>query len=303
MAGPQLYRDLFGATCLPPVASPRGSKPPTAPRRCKQCGKPVQLRTKRRGPQPSYCTVCRPNRHLFWRRCSVSDCAKKARASHNWMCFKHYAQQHKRCAVCNTLMGAAYRHKEKWCPSCRLVEATCQTCGTPFSFYRGLFNNPTFRGIYCSVRCSPRMLPQRTYHCEGCGIEFRPRRGSRRAGRFHSRACYFLSIGAQPAAENELNRALNDYGRKKAAIYEPIDRRRVFERDGWKCQICGRPLDRTRKAPHPRSPTIDHIIPLGVGGSHTYDNVQAAHFRCNSKRQHIGPAQMIMFGRPPADRS
>lgn len=30
--------------------------------------------------------------------------------------------------------------------------------------------------------------------------------------------------------------------------------------------------------------TIDHIIPLSKGGTHTYNNVQLAHYICNSKK-------------------
>jgi 5-methylcytosine-specific restriction endonuclease McrA len=29
------------------------------------------------------------------------------------------------------------------------------------------------------------------------------------------------------------------------------------------------------------APTLDHIVPLSKGGSHTYDNLQCACFRCN----------------------
>jgi 5-methylcytosine-specific restriction endonuclease McrA len=32
----------------------------------------------------------------------------------------------------------------------------------------------------------------------------------------------------------------------------------------------------------PTAPTVDHIIPLARGGSHTWDNVQLAHHLCNS---------------------
>jgi 5-methylcytosine-specific restriction endonuclease McrA len=32
------------------------------------------------------------------------------------------------------------------------------------------------------------------------------------------------------------------------------------------CGICGRPVDKTLKWPHPFSPTVDHIIPIDRGG-------------------------------------
>ena len=36
--------------------------------------------------------------------------------------------------------------------------------------------------------------------------------------------------------------------------------------------------------------SLDHIIPLSQGGTHTYNNVQLAHFLCNiSKRDSLLP--------------
>lgn len=72
--------------------------------------------------------------------------------------------------------------------------------------------------------------------------------------------------------------------RKAGAEREAIRRQDVFDRDGWICQLCGRPTDRQSKAPQPNAPVVDHIVPLAVGGAHTFNNVQCAHFLCNSKK-------------------
>lgn len=77
---------------------------------------------------------------------------------------------------------------------------------------------------------------------------------------------------------------------KKAAFVENVRRNDIFERDGWKCQLCGDPLNRAVVAPHPDAPTIDHIIPLAQGGTHEPRNVQAAHFLCNSRKGDRGAA-------------
>jgi len=55
----------------------------------------------------------------------------------------------------------------------------------------------------------------------------------------------------------------------------------IFERDGWMCGICGEPVDRSLKAPHARSVSLDHIIPVSKRGPHTRANVRATHLRCN----------------------
>jgi len=67
--------------------------------------------------------------------------------------------------------------------------------------------------------------------------------------------------------------------RKRA---ERIYRLEIFKRDGWRCQICGRPVKRNAECPHPLSPVLDHIVPLAKGGTHEPKNVQLAHFLCNS---------------------
>ena len=51
------------------------------------------------------------------------------------------------------------------------------------------------------------------------------------------------------------------------------------------CGICGKPVDKSLKFPHPLSPTIDHIIPIDRGGHPSaLDNLQLAHFCCNRQK-------------------
>lgn len=74
--------------------------------------------------------------------------------------------------------------------------------------------------------------------------------------------------------------------RRYGVEYEPVNVIKVFERDGWRCQICGR---RTPKKLRGRvdcktAPELDHRVPLSRGGGHTYDNVQCACRDCNGKK-------------------
>lgn len=51
------------------------------------------------------------------------------------------------------------------------------------------------------------------------------------------------------------------------------------------CGICGKPVDFTKKYPHPLSPCIDHIIPVAKGGHPSDpDNLQLAHWTCNRQK-------------------
>jgi 5-methylcytosine-specific restriction endonuclease McrA len=58
----------------------------------------------------------------------------------------------------------------------------------------------------------------------------------------------------------------------------PID---IYERDIWLCGLCSTPVDPDCTWPDPMSPSLDHIKPLSLGGTHTYENVQLAHLVCN----------------------
>jgi 5-methylcytosine-specific restriction endonuclease McrA len=81
--------------------------------------------------------------------------------------------------------------------------------------------------------------------------------------------------------------------RKRLLAGAPTDdhtRFEIFERDSWICRIddcrcpAGRRIDRL--APHHTqwSGTIDHIMPISIGGGHTRENVRAAHYSCNASR-------------------
>ena len=74
--------------------------------------------------------------------------------------------------------------------------------------------------------------------------------------------------------------------KKYGGIYESgITRIKVVERDNFICQICGKicnPEDNRWGSFGPDYPTLDHIVPLSKGGSHTWDNVQCACGMCNS---------------------
>ena len=78
--------------------------------------------------------------------------------------------------------------------------------------------------------------------------------------------------------------------RRYGAPYAPVSRKKILDRDKWKCQICGvKLLPKYTKmlgtnSPHPRCPTVDHIIPICLGKAspgHVESNLQAACWECN----------------------
>jgi 5-methylcytosine-specific restriction endonuclease McrA len=65
---------------------------------------------------------------------------------------------------------------------------------------------------------------------------------------------------------------------------ENINLMLLAKRDNYICGICHDPVDMMLEYPDRMSPSIDHIIPLSKGGTHTASNVQLAHWLCNTAK-------------------
>lgn len=109
------------------------------------------------------------------------------------------------------------------------------------------------------------------------------------------------TMTCSPRCMKKISKA-NYRAAKKAAFVAPVSPRKIFERDGWKCRLCGKPVKRGAVAPHPKAPVIDHIVPLEPlpgqpRGTHEPANVQCAHFLCNSiKGNRGGGEQLLLIG-------
>lgn len=111
--------------------------------------------------------------------------------------------------------------------------------------------------------------------CARCGATFTARNGvgAPSLTKFCSKKC-------QRSDSRSTRRA-----RAAGVKITPGRRHAVFERDGWRCQICGDEIDRSADVPDLAAGVIDHRVPLASGGEHAEHNWQAAHFYCNSVKQ------------------
>lgn len=136
-------------------------------------------------------------------------------------------------------------------------EKTCASCGS-------VFHSECKTQLYCSGTCS------------------------RRAKRHRNVAAGKTKLKSYG---NHRKRA-----REHGVAYEPgITTEKLIERDGNICQICGKPCDSgdvKYGSCGPDYPTIDHIVAIANGGSHTWDNVQLAHFLCNSKKRDLDMSEV-----------
>lgn len=71
---------------------------------------------------------------------------------------------------------------------------------------------------------------------------------------------------------------------KGAETAEVFEYREIFDRDSWVCGICETAVDPALAWPDPMSVSLDHIVPLSLGGAHIRTNVRCTHLVCNVRK-------------------
>lgn len=80
---------------------------------------------------------------------------------------------------------------------------------------------------------------------------------------------------------------------------DSINPLKVFKRDGWRCHICKRLTNPSKRGTHhPRAPELEHIVSLSEGGTHTWSNVACSCRKCNGEKgaQSFGQLNLPMTG-------
>lgn len=73
--------------------------------------------------------------------------------------------------------------------------------------------------------------------------------------------------------------------RMRAARIERFDPFDIFERDKWRCHMCGCSTPkRLRGTFEPNAPELDHVIPLAAGGEHSRRNTACSCRKCNIEK-------------------
>jgi 5-methylcytosine-specific restriction endonuclease McrA len=170
---------------------------------------------------------------------------------------------------------------------------SCPQCGEQF-----IQSNAS--QLYCSKPCSlvaaeARRLEReaaafvpRSFQCLECGVDHTTSRGSP-SSVYCSQRCSDRShhrIGKQKRR-----------ARLAGATTEAVNPTEVFDRDGWRCHLCGCSTPRRlRGSINARAPELDHIIPLAKGGEHSYRNVACCCRACNGEKGDKIKGQQLLFG-------
>jgi 5-methylcytosine-specific restriction endonuclease McrA len=118
--------------------------------------------------------------------------------------------------------------------------------------------------------------------CRRCGARIRGSGAAEPSTRKESHIAHFETRhlkGSKQRDRRAYNRAL-EYDVEEVELVSEIE---VFRRDHYTCQLCGKGLILNERSNHPKGPSIDHIVWLSRGGSHTFGNCRAAHLGCNRR--------------------
>ena len=263
---PQKY---CSAACRNARKQSQRKRPPVRQRKCERCGDSFRSRYRRQ-----FCSgACRwPNR-----KGTTAICVS---------CGKEFIKRESDIKCCSPkCRQARQRAKRKI--------ATCLCCQKPFHWRRMGRRS----GKYCSRECAfearrLRLPCTRFTRRRGTSIE------CQLSAWFHSWGNDTEECESLPLSGGHLRRC-----RQYGVPYESISEKTVFDAAGWKCQMCGCDLLRKQTIGDdgkidPRSPEIDHIIPLslgaGVSPGHVPSNVQASCRGCNSaKGNRLAPRPAI----------
>jgi hypothetical protein len=176
---------------------------------------------------------------------------------------------HARAKYCSEACHYAARSKPE---TCSVHYFTCPWC-------KNLYTSQRAGRKYCSSECAwrtlyPRYLVQpRSNRCIDCGAEYTQTHGR------NQRCAPCVNMRAE--AIHQRSKALRRQRQRTNGPSEVISRQFIYERDNWTCYLCGTSVDRHSSPLDPLYPTLDHVMPLALGGTHTADNLRLACRACN----------------------
>ena len=153
--------------------------------------------------------------------------------------------------------------------------------------------------LHCLTCDSPVLRDSSRFCCEECCASYKFKTECRACGKYlfatgyrgrKTRTCRQCKKKANRRWKRSYGGNHSSRARHHGVKYVSFPKRMIFERDNYKCQLCGsKTLQKVmyRKKDgkiHPRSPTVDCIVAMENGGNYEPSNCQTACFICNSKK-------------------
>jgi len=219
------------------------------------------------------------------RFCSKSCGSRKLPQSICKWCGKQFWPQAGRRLVCCSrecnyaLMANRVRQRER---ADKLLKANehvtwhikrCDECGVSFATQCAV-------AVVCNDKCRRHRASRiasasRVKRCCDCGVTY--------WGSGHRR-CRRCQKNKTKEDRRQNRRRYNSLRRARESNNGPHESFRpdeIFERDNWVCWLCGVRTTKDGGYPSDDYPTLDHVVPLSKGGTHTRRNVRCACHACN----------------------
>lgn len=263
-------------------------------RTCDACGTPRKYHKQPRLGVPYICHPCRKQRRAD--REAEQSAAKAAKRLRCNVCNEPAVKPGRRCkqhryqSTCIGCDKRFYGHAFYCSEPCRMRQVRCAHCEHTF-VHRSSGRLPKWCSAECKraylAKTNSRPMPQ--WNCAVCGtLVVRTHGGTR--GKYCAKHKGSMQNPARAASVRKRE------ARKRGATgNEAIKPQTIFIRDGWRCGICHRHVDKRLRHPHPKSASLDHIVPLSRNGQHTKTNVQCAHLECNLRKGNRDHAQQLML--------
>lgn len=146
------------------------------------------------------------------------------------------------------------------------------------SFCQSHFLARKDKDLFCSQVCASKKYAKAGVQCVDCGS---PRK-------FYSQRCESCRIKhvekvkhSEAAKRCKKQAKARRRAKGKSVISAPVSLADVVRAHGNRCHLCGKSVDLST-INQPRSATMDHLVPLALGGWHDLSNLRPAHHLCNS---------------------
>lgn len=195
---------------------------------------------------------------------------------------KHY----NRTTFCSRDCSFAYLSENKERPFCPIYPKACRTCGALFI---ARLNSQAECSEACKrekARLQQRARASALYAtrpkriCAQCAQPFFPIQKRR----------LYCSIACSNKAVRKARKAQIRGSKRNELVSIAV----LVRRDGNSCHICGLTIDFNVIVPDDKAATIDHLVPLSMGGCHTLENAKLAHFICNTFKSDRGITKSLI---------